>query len=607
MSASTSSAPSPFIGKRVHLSLTSGGSYTGAITALDPTTRAIQIRDDRTTATFTIRADEVQDMRFLNDDEQQKRPLPTPAQSGTTHASSSSSSFMRPLEPLPVDFHAEATPSTAAEIRALDEEPVSSSSSGLPPSAPTPAATTGANSKKKSRAERRKKKASSTTPAENAIPADNGDGAAADAEQQGGSNKVGFQEDFDFEGALRTFDKAKIWEEIRRADQTDPDTLLVSHNRIGGGGGNGASGATPLKRGPNGVGPSNAISMSARFESGDDDDEDDGIVNGSPRRVGGVTSSKLAAAAARKGRNNGQTKLGINEMVISPTASDDEDEAGEPVKKSGVLDDAAEEDEEEDKAPQSPTANGEGLLNSIMASMSGFASAARSAMGGNSAPATPTKVSRSGNSQHADEEGDDDDDGEDESILIPSSASAVPPSTKKPEKVIVPQSKSSASTSGQEEPSGQSGSSSSTVVELQDEVARLLERISVLEALGGVEVKEATTDESRTLPSSSTTTSSTKRYTCTVRPTGPGNPTGHLRFGLSTTFAPTKSSSSSTSSSFPKLKTMRYLGALPAPEHSDVDAKEALPAKYANPMGLSAESAGVFVRRLRDGVYGSGR
>ncbi|KAE8239325.1 hypothetical protein A4X06_0g8343 [Tilletia controversa] len=36
-------------------------------------------------------------------------------------------------------------------------------------------------------------------------------------------------------------------ERIRRADQTDPDTLLVSHNRIGGG----QSGAVPLKGGPN--------------------------------------------------------------------------------------------------------------------------------------------------------------------------------------------------------------------------------------------------------------------------------------------------------------------------------------------------------------------
>ncbi|CAD6900303.1 unnamed protein product [Tilletia controversa] len=615
MSASastTASAPSPFIGKRVHLSLTSGGSYTGAITALNPTTRALQIRDDRTTAIFSIRADEVQDMRFLNDEEQQQRPLPTPAQSAT---SATSSSFMRPLEPLPADFHAETAP-TMADSRALDEEQDPSSTT-------TASATAGtAGNSKKRRAERRKKKASATT-AEGAA-ADAGDGPNGSGEP---ASKLGFQEDFDFEGALKTFDKAKIWEEIRRADQTDPDTLLVSHNRIGGG----QSGAVPLKRGPNGVGPSNAVPMSSRFESGDEEEE--GVnnggasnqYNGSPRRNGGAASSRLAH------RKNGQTKLGIHEMVISPTASGDEEEdeegdnAGAKATKrasapsSPSASSSAPLGDESTAGPESPTTNGEGLLNSLMASaaarMSGFASAARSAIGGTPSSSTQTTAANNGISQQHDHERAEDD--EDESILIPSSSLVVPPpttvTTAAPAAASLKlENESSASASASLSTKETKGQSSNTVAELQDEVSRLLERISVLEALGGVEVKEATAEEGRVLPSpsSATTTASagTRRYTCTVRPTGPGEPSGALRFGLSTTFAHSKTNMPTpTPTSAPRLKNMRYLGALPAPAHSDADAKEALPAKYANPMGLSAESAGVFVRRLRDGVYGPGR
>ncbi|KAI8850932.1 hypothetical protein BC829DRAFT_137157 [Chytridium lagenaria] len=40
------------------------------------------------------------------------------------------------------------------------------------------------------------------------------------------------QEDFDIQGSLRLFDKSTVFSEIRESDMTDPETLLVSHNRL---------------------------------------------------------------------------------------------------------------------------------------------------------------------------------------------------------------------------------------------------------------------------------------------------------------------------------------------------------------------------------------
>ncbi|KAN0064041.1 hypothetical protein ACQY0O_003647 [Thecaphora frezii] len=90
-------------------------------------------------------------------------------------------------------------------------------------------------------------------------------------------------EEFDFGAALAQFDKKKIWDEIRSSDQTDPATLLVSHNRI-------AGSPTPLARSRNGVGPVNSF--------------------------------------ATPNRGDGQRKLKPNEMVLSPNTSSDEREDG---------------------------------------------------------------------------------------------------------------------------------------------------------------------------------------------------------------------------------------------------------------------------------------
>ncbi|KAE8183762.1 hypothetical protein CF328_g8081, partial [Tilletia controversa] len=98
-------------------------------------------------------------------------------------------------------------------------------------------------------------------------------------------------------------------ERIRRADQTDPDTLLVSHNRIGGG----QSGAVPLKGGPNERCRSqqccpNVVQIrerrrgTGRREEGVNNGGASNQYNGSPRRNGGAASSRLAH------RKNRQTK-----------------------------------------------------------------------------------------------------------------------------------------------------------------------------------------------------------------------------------------------------------------------------------------------------------
>ncbi|KAJ3414746.1 enhancer of mRNA decapping [Chytridiales sp. JEL 0842] len=51
-------------------------------------------------------------------------------------------------------------------------------------------------------------------------------------------------DDFDFQASLALFDKSQVFAEIRESDMTDPETLLVSHNRMSGSNG-GVKGNTP--------------------------------------------------------------------------------------------------------------------------------------------------------------------------------------------------------------------------------------------------------------------------------------------------------------------------------------------------------------------------
>ncbi|KAJ3115191.1 enhancer of mRNA decapping [Phlyctochytrium bullatum] len=53
---------------------------------------------------------------------------------------------------------------------------------------------------------------------------DKNEWANEDAEEMG--------EDFDIQGSLKLFDKNTVFSEIRESDMTDPETLLVSHNRV---------------------------------------------------------------------------------------------------------------------------------------------------------------------------------------------------------------------------------------------------------------------------------------------------------------------------------------------------------------------------------------
>ncbi|KAL9931621.1 hypothetical protein V8E36_009407 [Tilletia maclaganii] len=554
--------PSPFIGRRVRLSLSSGGSYTGAITALDPVTRAITIRDDRTTATFTIQSNEVQDMQLLE------------AEAGSSTSVAGSSA--KPVNHVPrgVDRSLQALPPGYLDGHDISLHDGANRGSGPPVS-----------SLKKAKTERKKKKAAEASQrARN--EASSSERAAAEPAKQA------FQDDFDFEGALKTFDKAKIWDEIRKADHTDPGTLLVAHNRVD----SQRSGAGPatLRRGPNGVGPSNAISSSMPQQA------IAGSIGASSESTAGVNP---ATKSARKARN-GQAKLGIHEMVISPTVSEDEDGASRtamarttersstPIRSATEAADTSQSDELPAASSGDSPSGGESLLNTFAARMSGFV---RSAIGGSGggAPAKESADNTSASSGRTDND-------EDDSILVPiSRADASLGSTGIGHQQSAPNSSSS--------PSGAVAAQDDRTRQLEMEIARLRECVGVLEALGGVEVRESSAQEQNSL-SSSETGSKGKTWTCTLRPTTHGVPEGRLQFGIGTTFASPSVKPSSPEHSTPaRIKTIRFLGPLAAPLHSDTDAKDALPAKYAKPMGLSADTAGLFVRRLREGVYGPGR
>ncbi|PWZ00495.1 hypothetical protein BCV70DRAFT_199775 [Testicularia cyperi] len=109
--------------------------------------------------------------------------------------------------------------------------------------------------------------------------AQNGGGNTASRGSSPAIPPAALTDDFDFSAGLAAFDKKRIWDEIRSADNTDPASLLVSHNRIAGAPG-------PLIRGPNGVGPANSVSTPDR---------------------------------GRGTQRDGQQKLRPNEMVCSPS------------------------------------------------------------------------------------------------------------------------------------------------------------------------------------------------------------------------------------------------------------------------------------------------
>ncbi|BFZ64302.1 enhancer of mRNA decapping [Saitoella coloradoensis] len=55
---------------------------------------------------------------------------------------------------------------------------------------------------------------------------------ATTAEEEGWHTED-IDQDFDFQLALGKFDKKKVFDEIRETDMTDPESLLVAHNRVG--------------------------------------------------------------------------------------------------------------------------------------------------------------------------------------------------------------------------------------------------------------------------------------------------------------------------------------------------------------------------------------
>lgn len=92
----------------------------------------------------------------------------------------------------------------------------------------------GESSKKPSKAKANKSKAKKAQGLAGNGRSDAFASSLTDGAQNSSSSSSIPADDFDFEASLRTFDKAKIWQEIRANDTTDPAGRLVAHNRLPG-------------------------------------------------------------------------------------------------------------------------------------------------------------------------------------------------------------------------------------------------------------------------------------------------------------------------------------------------------------------------------------
>ncbi|PWN25311.1 hypothetical protein BDZ90DRAFT_262366 [Jaminaea rosea] len=119
--------------------------------------------------------------------------------------------------------------------------------------------------------------------------------------------------DFDFEGALKGFDKARIWDEIRANDRIDPASRLVAHNRVQGtrannGGNDNRDGSTPSSPAPrgraNGAGASSDKQRKLR--------PDENVLSPSPPPEGTQDVPAVASTASA----TGATGASANEKAI---------------------------------------------------------------------------------------------------------------------------------------------------------------------------------------------------------------------------------------------------------------------------------------------------
>ena len=152
-----------FVGTTVKLTLRTGGAFVGTILVVDPATATLTVRRSDSGATEQVRREALADVSIVA-----PAPPSVPASTSTTPAPQS------------------------APVSALETSAPASSSTSDAPSAPAP-------TEGKKRRNRRR-------------------GGASEHASRTGSPAPGtnpYEQEFDFTKSTQSFDKKKIWEEIR--------------------------------------------------------------------------------------------------------------------------------------------------------------------------------------------------------------------------------------------------------------------------------------------------------------------------------------------------------------------------------------------------------
>ena len=161
-----------FVGTTVKLTLRTGGAFVGTILVVDPATATLTVRRSDSGATEQVRREALADVSIVA-----PAPPSVPASTSTTPAPQSA-----PVSAL----------ETSAPVSALETSAPASSSTSDAPSAPAP-------TEGKKRRNRRR-------------------GGASENASRTGSPAPGtnpYEQEFDFTKSTQSFDKKKIWEEIR--------------------------------------------------------------------------------------------------------------------------------------------------------------------------------------------------------------------------------------------------------------------------------------------------------------------------------------------------------------------------------------------------------
>ena len=152
-----------FVGTTVKLTLRTGGAFVGTILVVDPATATLTVRRSDSGATEQVRREALADVSIVA-----PAPPSVPASTSTT------------------------PPPQSAPVSALETSAPASSSTSDAPSAPAP-------TEGKKRRNRRR-------------------GGASENASRTGSPAPGtnpYEQEFDFTKSTQSFDKKKIWEEIR--------------------------------------------------------------------------------------------------------------------------------------------------------------------------------------------------------------------------------------------------------------------------------------------------------------------------------------------------------------------------------------------------------